>query len=273
MSAERAAAFNEWARRGAGAKMEEAHEYAGRKVLDRINIGYDQSFIDLGCGNGWAVRTIAAKVPTIGLCVGVDVSDELIAEARRLSAGKYPVKFLVAPVEAVPFGEASFNYAFSMEALYYVEDPLTALKAIWRLLKVGGEFHLVIDFYQENSQSREWQKDVAIKMHFLSEAQWRALLEQAGFSDVRAERILDDRTVPTTMTFPWGGFQTREQLVEFRTKIGSLHLRGMKARASAALDPYLERAKDAVAHERAPAGGAAPPAASPEKRRRRFGIF
>src|SRR6267378_562738 len=182
LSVERKAAFDQWARRGAGAKMEEAHEHAGKQVLNRIEIGYDQSFIDLGCGNGWAVRNIAQKVPTIGLCVGVDVSEELIKEARGLSGAKYPVKFLVAPMEQVPFGESSFNYAFSMEALYYVEDPLAALKAIWKLLKAGGQFHLVIDFYKENGRSAAWQDDIPVKMHFLSQAEWVGLFMEAGFA-------------------------------------------------------------------------------------------
>jgi len=271
VSSERAASFNEWARRGAGAKMEDAHQYAGKKVLDRIEIGYDQSFIDLGCGNGWAVRFVAQRVPTIGLCVGVDVAEELVNEARRISAGKYPVKFLVAPMEALPFGESSFNHAFSMEAFYYVEDPLVALKAVWKLLKMGGRFHLVIDFYKENPMSAAWQADIPIKMHFLSEAEWVQLFNQAGFADVKGERILDDRPVAGDLTFPWGGFKSREDLVKFRTKIGSLYVRGTKTHVSPALDPFLERAKDALAHE----GDKAPrPAAATEhasKKKRRFG--
>src|SRR5689334_17094231 len=205
----RVEAFDAWAREGAGARMEEAHQYAGKKVLDRLTIGYDESFIDLGCGSGWATRYVAEKVPTIGLCVGVDSSPELIKEARRLSAGKFPVKFLVSPMENVPFGEGSFNHAFSMEALYYTQDPLEALKSIWRAHKPGGTFHLVVDYFAENPPSKAWQEDFPAKMHFLSQAEWVGLLEKAGFSDVRAERVLDERPVDGSMPFPWGGFADR----------------------------------------------------------------
>jgi SAM-dependent methyltransferase len=243
--------FDAWAKQGAGARMEEAHEFAGRKVLDRISIGYDESFIDLGCGSGWATRYIAAKVPTIGLCVGVDASPEFIKEARALAAGKYPVKFLAAPIEELPFGESSFDHAFSMEALYYVKDPKVALEAVRRILKVGGRFHLVVDYFKENPASAAWQKDSPLKMHFLSQAEWVALLREAGFEDVVAERILDDRPVPADLKFPWGGFKTGEDLVRFRTEIGSLYVTGRKASASSALDPFLDRARDEIRREEA----------------------
>lgn len=248
-------AFDAWAREGAGARMEDSHSYAGKKVLDRIVIGYDESFIDLGCGNGWATRYVAGKVPTIGLCVGVDVSEELVKEARRLSAGKYPVKFLVAPIEEVPFGEASFNHAFSMEALYYGENPLARLESAWRLLKQGGRLHLVIDYYKENPLSAAWRDDIDVPMSFLSSAEWLGLMGQAGFADPKSERILDDRPIPPDLKFPWGGFKTPADLEQFRTRIGSLYLVGRKAALSNALDPYLDRAKDDLAREGA---GAAP---------------
>lgn len=274
LTSEQRAAFNERAKRGAGPRMEEAHEYAGKNVLDRIELGYDESFIDLGCGNGWAVRHIAQKVPTIGLCVGVDVSDELIQEARRLSAGKFPVKFLVAPIEDVPMGEASFDHAFSMEAFYYVRDPLAALQAVHRLLKPGGRFHLVIDFYKENPASAAWQKDVGFPMHFLSQAEWTELYRQAGFTEVHAERILDDRPAPDGMSFPWGGFSNREELERFRREIGSLYIRGRKAELSHALDPYLERAREDLEREGKTAQAQAPtPTEEPRKKMKRRSLF
>lgn len=272
MPAENAAAFDEWARQGAGARMEDAHAFAGKRVLDRIAIGYDESFIDLGCGNGWATRYVASKVQTIGLCVGVDVSEELINEARRLSAGKYPIKFLVAPLEAVPFGEAAFNHAFSMEALYYVKDPLAALQSVWRMLKSGGHLHLVIDYYKENPLSAAWQDDIKAKMHYLAQDEWVELFQKAGFAEVAAERILDERPVPEDMKFPWGGFQTREDLATFRSQVGSLYIRGRKAELSHALDPYLDRASAELGRE---ASGAPAPGAPrrSEKRKKRLGLF
>ncbi len=255
MPHENAAPFNEWARKGAGPKMEDAHAHTGRKVLDRLTIGYDEAFIDLGCGTGWAARYVAEKVPTIGLCVGVDVSEELIKQARALSAGKLPVKFLVAPFEDVPFGDASFHHAFSMEALYYAKVPLAAAQSAWRLLKPGGSFHFVTDFYRENPLSRGWQDDIPLKMHYLGVAEWVALFKAAGFVDVATERVLDDRPIPEGMAFPWGGFKTREDLARFRTQIGSLYVRGRKGEGSHGLDAYIDRAVESMAEEEA-----APPA-------------
>lgn len=268
MPHENAAPFNDWARKGAGPKMEDAHASTGRKVLDRLPIGYDEAFIDLGCGTGWAARYIAQKVPTIGLCVGVDVSEELIKQARALSAGKLPVKFLVAPFEEVPFGEASFHHAFSMEALYYAKDPLLAAQSARRLLKPGGSFHFVTDFYVENPLSKAWQEDIPLKMHYLSQAEWVALFKEAGFADVGTERVFDDRPIPDDLPFPWGGFKTRGDLARFRTQIGSLYIHGRKGEDSHALDSYIDRAVESMVREQArpPARGQARADREKEKR-------
>jgi SAM-dependent methyltransferase len=229
--------------------MEEAHGPAGKKVLDRIPVRYDESFIDLGTGNGWAARYIAARVPTIGLCVGVDASEEFVKEARRAAGGRYPVKYIHSTIEDVPFPEASFDHAFSMEAFYYAKDPLVALKSVWRVLRTGGVFHMVIDFYRENPPSQRWQEDIATKMQFLSQDEWVDLFGKAGFQDVVAERVLDERPVPEDMAFPWGGFRSREELVKFRTRDGSLYVRGTKRELSHALDPYLDRAGALIRQE------------------------
>lgn len=260
--------FDAWARKGAGPKMEDAHAHAGKQVLDRIPVCYDESFIDLGTGNGWAARYIASRVPTIGLCVGVDASEEFVKEARQQAAGKYPIKFIHSTIEDVPFPEASFDHAFSMEALYYAKDPLAALQSVWRVLRPGGVFHLVIDYYKENPPSARWQADIATPMHFLSQAEWVDLFAKAGFSDVQAERVLDGRPVPEDLTFPWGGFASREELVKFRTKDGSLYIRGTKRAVSKALEPYLERAEHALDRE---AASTPTPGASARASRRRGG--
>ena len=270
MPHENAGPFNEWARRGAGPKMEEAHAHTGRKVLDRLQVGYDEAFIDLGCGTGWAARYIAEKVPTIGLCVGVDVSEELIKQARALASGKYPVKFLVAPFEDVPFGDASFHHAFSMEALYYAKDPLAAAKSAWRLLKPGGSFHFLTDFYPENPPSAAWKDDIAVPMHNLGEAEWVALFKRAGFAEVASERVFDDRPIPEGLGFPWGGFKTREDLHRFRTEYGSLYVSGRKGEGSPGLDPYIDHAVESLAAEEAGEPSPAGAAGGPRKKGRAF---
>ncbi len=55
------------------------------------------------------------------------------------------------------------------------------------------------------------------------------------------------------MKMPWGGFKTREDLAHFRTKVGSLYVRGTKAELSHALDQVLERAKEEIQAEDSPA--------------------
>jgi SAM-dependent methyltransferase len=99
--------------------------------------------VDLGCGTGRLCLHFAAK----GFeCVGVDLSDEMLARARE-NAGDRPVRFLKANlVDLAELPEASFDYAaclFSTLGMVRgAENRATVLANAFRLLKPGGRFVL-----------------------------------------------------------------------------------------------------------------------------------
>jgi ubiquinone/menaquinone biosynthesis C-methylase UbiE len=80
-----------------------------------------QSILDLGTGTGVMARRFAQQGSAVA---GIDISAEQIAAARELAAArKLDVDFRVAPAEATPFPEASFdvvtaNQCWDMSAAY-----------------------------------------------------------------------------------------------------------------------------------------------------------
>ncbi len=212
--------FNEWARDGKGDSMERGHRPVGEQAIARMNVPREAMVLDVGCGSGWAARLMAEQAGA-GHVIGIDVSDEMVRVAREQSSSVANVEFQVASAEKLPFPDNTFTHAFSMESLYYYADIGKAVSEIGRVLKPGGLFVTVVDLYKENPPTHQWIETLKVPVQLLGIEDYRSLLAQAGFENIRDERLLDPRPVPDDYTS--GSFKTREDFVEYR-KNGSLML-------------------------------------------------
>jgi len=106
--------------------------------LGPVRVG--ESVLDLGCGAGFDTFVAAQRVGLEGRVVGIDLSPEMIAvaQAGQAEAGFPQVEFCEAPVEALPFLDASFDIAISNGVLNLVPDKPAALREILRVLRPGG---------------------------------------------------------------------------------------------------------------------------------------
>jgi ubiquinone/menaquinone biosynthesis C-methylase UbiE len=81
--------FNRWATAGEGLKMEQHHLDITEKTIRLMNLRPGERVLDLGCGSGWATRLLARLVGDgpegFGQVVGLDVSDEMVRQARESS--------------------------------------------------------------------------------------------------------------------------------------------------------------------------------------------
>jgi ubiquinone/menaquinone biosynthesis C-methylase UbiE len=218
--------FNDWAKAGRGEGMEKGHRPVGEQAIDLMNISADARVLDIGCGSGWAARLMAEKTHE-GHVVGIDISDEMVRLAGETSKSFPNIEFRVASAERLPFSDDEFSRAFSMESLYYYADMLGALKEIRRVLQPGGVFVTVVDLYQENRPSHQWIDQLNVPVQLLSSGQYRSLFAQAGFVNVRDQRLYDPRPLPDD--YSGGSFETREDYLEYR-KSGSLVVRGEGAK-------------------------------------------
>lgn len=103
--------------------------------------------LDLGCGTGRLCLHFAAKGYD---CVGVDLSDEMLAKARELTTVINPVARItlakVNIVERIELPDAAFDYAACLfSTLGMVRGATHRAKVVanaFRLLKPGGRFVL-----------------------------------------------------------------------------------------------------------------------------------
>ena len=214
--------FNEWARAGKGESMERGHRPVGEQAIQLMRVPADARVLDVGCGSGWATRLLAQSAVN-GRVTGIDISDEMIRLARDSSRTLPNVDFETASAEQLPFSDLEFTHAFSMESLYYYTNISKALGEIFRVLKAGGLFVAVVDLYWENEPTHQWIDILNVSVELLSVADYRSLFVDAGFINVRDQRLFDPTPIPEN--YSGGSFKSREDYEEYR-RTGSLMISG-----------------------------------------------
>ncbi len=215
--------FDDWAKKGRGEGMEEGHFPRAEQALENIPIMPGDCVLDLGCGNGWATRWMRQCVGEDGKAIGVDIAPKMIELAARSVGETKGIEFVEGAFEHLPFPDDHVDHAFSMEALYYAPDIAVALADIARVIKVDGTLTFCTDFFTENPHCHNWPEKMHVPMALMSEADWCAALEKAGFKILETMRCLDPRPVDSDAPQ-----EERKAIQDFRENIGSLAILAQK---------------------------------------------
>ena len=193
------ALFDDWADRGRAEGMEQGHTPTARQAFDRLQLEPGQHYLDIGCGNGYTVRWAAQVDPTVN-AIGLDVSENMVRQARALSTGMDNTRFIHAPFPLPMLKAQAFDAIFSMEVFYYLPDLHWALLSVGRLLKPGGRFACIVDYFEENEASHSWAEDLDLPLNLLPAAGWQTAMEDIGFDALEQCRLhppLADGEEPT----------------------------------------------------------------------------
>ncbi len=111
--------------------------------------------LEVGIGSGLNLPFYTAAVTKL---YGVDPSAELIAMARPTTVDlPFPVEFLQQSAERIPLSEGSVDTAVATWSLCSIEDPVSALRELRRVLKPGGAFIFVEHGLAPDAGVRTWQ--------------------------------------------------------------------------------------------------------------------
>ena len=148
-----------------------------------------ETVLDLGSGGGIDVILSAKRVGPEGVAYGVDMTDEMLALARRNAdeAGVRNVHFLKGVIEAVPLPAESVDVVISNCVVNLSTDKAAVLAEIARVLKPGGRIG-ISDVVAEDRLSPEDRAErgshVGCIAGALSRSEYQAGLEAAGLEDV-----------------------------------------------------------------------------------------
>ena len=102
--------------------------------------------LDLGCGTGYPSILAAQAVGNGGTVVGLDLSENMLAVARRKAeeSGVKNISFHAQDVTSLPYEAASFDAVISRFCLMFLPDIHGALSEVGRVLKNGGYFSAAV---------------------------------------------------------------------------------------------------------------------------------
>lgn len=215
------AEFDEWATAGKDRGMEKRHWHTAKHALARMPIESGETVLDLGTGSGYALRALR-ETRDIGLGIGLDGSPEMAHNAREYTDDRR-IEYCIGDFHSLPFENGSVDHVWSMEAFYYAQRPLEALREIRRVLSPGGTFYCAVNFFEESVHTHHWQEMVTIEMQRWDRETYREKFREAGFVVAEQDTIPDRETeIPPAEQFPTEEWDSREAMVERYREHGTL---------------------------------------------------
>lgn len=148
--------------------------------------------LDLGCGAGLDVLLAARRVAPGGKAYGLDMTGEMLAEARanKEKSGIENVEFLKGHIEEIPLPENSVDVIISNCVINLSVDKDRALREACRVLKPGGRL-AVSDIVLTRPLPAEVREDLTAWAGCIAgallEKEYRDKLAAAGFEDIGLE--------------------------------------------------------------------------------------
>ena len=188
-------------------------EPAIRHAIRGLGVTRGTTGLDVGCGAGEKTLWFAEVIGATGSVIGVDTNDEhlAVAESTAVSAGlSGRFRFLPGDLHRLPFENASFDWAWSLDTLWPAPgiDPLAGAAELRRVVKPGGAVGLLFWSNQTllpgfpvlearlnlaHAEQNPYLSGVPSHLHYLRALGW---LRAAGLDDRFEETYTAHHRVP-----------------------------------------------------------------------------
>ena len=136
-----------------------AHAPIWRRMID-VSVPHDlhdSTILDYGCNQGGFLRMLYDRHP-FKSAVGIDIARESVARAELLK-GHRPIDYKVTD-RAASLGR-SFDYAFSHEVLYLLENLAAHANDMKAALRPGGAYVAAMGCHTDSAVWPRWRKLIA----------------------------------------------------------------------------------------------------------------
>jgi ubiquinone/menaquinone biosynthesis C-methylase UbiE len=114
----------------------------------------DENVIDLGCGTGSYSIALAQEGFSV---LGVDFSPKMVEKAKNkiYDESKKRTEFQLLDInQPLPFSSNSFDHAICIHVFQVLEDPVSFLEQLHKILKPDGHFLILIKDSERRHESK-----------------------------------------------------------------------------------------------------------------------
>ena len=184
------ARFDAWAESSTFQRLQPWLMFVQRNVMERIEWGRVTRFLDIACGNGWAVVEAAQRLAETegGMACGCDLSAGMLAQRSPDLNAEIRVFLQGASAQALPYRDGAFDALICTAAFHHFPAPVDALKEFRRVLRTGGTL-VIADTCRDQSigtwiwdRLHRWFEPGHVKYYRRDEM--RPMFTAAGFGDL-----------------------------------------------------------------------------------------
>jgi ubiquinone/menaquinone biosynthesis C-methylase UbiE len=127
------------------------HGQLHKEISDRVvelaisRVPVPRRVLDVGCGTGYVLRQLAARLPQASEFLGVDPASKMIEVARSASSDER-LNFMRGTAERLPADESAYDLVVSTTSFDHWSDQAAGIRECARTLASGGTFVLTDQF-------------------------------------------------------------------------------------------------------------------------------
>jgi len=127
------------------------HGQLHQEISDRVvklalaRVPAPRRVLDVGCGTGYVLRQLAARLPQASEFLGIDAAPTMI-EVARAAAGDERLAFVQGTAERLPAGDGVYDLVLSTTSFDHWTDQAAGIRECARALAPGGTLVLTDQF-------------------------------------------------------------------------------------------------------------------------------
>ena len=113
-------------------------------LVESVGAKSPRQVLDVGCGTGSTTLAVARLLGAKGRCVGIDISEPMIAAAQaRAERDRSPARFICADAQTYAFEPAAVDMIVSRFGVMFFDDPVAAFANLRRAARDEAELRLI----------------------------------------------------------------------------------------------------------------------------------
>lgn len=169
--------------------MNETNINMTRHSIQNLHIELGNTILELGHGNAGHVEFIFKQAENLKY-YGLEMSELMFQEARQINRNYVSQKqafFSIYDGNIIPFGDSFFNKIFTVNTIYFWQEPEKLLLEIYRVLQLEGI--LCITFAEESFMKQLPFTQFEFELYSTEKAE--KLIENTAFKIINTETLTE----------------------------------------------------------------------------------